>query len=282
MSASATRIDDSASFATYLDWPATHATALKDMLVSPLLYRWNRDHEKPDSDTFRVGRATHTAILQPELFLRDYVLWDEGIRRGKAWDAFTAKAAESGRTVLTRAQYELALQMQTSVLGHQVARRYVTDRERRCEVSLQWTHERTGIRCKSRLDLLACGALLDVKSARDISPRMFSASAARLGYALQMAMYRDACVASGLGLLPVKIVAVQNVEPYDVAVYELTDETLAIGSEQLERALDLLAECQRTNKWPGIAPDAEVPLVLPAWAAAEQDEQELTWNGDAL
>lgn len=274
-------VDQKLTFTDYLALPAAHATGLKDLLVSPRLFKYRKDNERPDSDTLKVGRACHTAVLEPEKFLRDYILWDGGRRAGKEWDAFRTKALEKGRTILTDKQYALALKVRDAVHEHEVARKYVTHPERRTELSLRWRHERTGLECKARVDLLACGALLDLKTTRDPSPRKFAADAARLGYALQLALYRDGCAAALGELVPIKIIAAQNVPPYDVCVFDLPPETLAIGSEQTERALDLLLECTRTNTWPGIAPNEELPLTLPAWAAPEAEE-ELTMNGESL
>jgi hypothetical protein len=281
MSAATTALTERLTFEAYVAVDAVHATGLKHMLVSPLQYKYWRDHDRPDSDTFRAGRAIHTAILQPERFLADYVLWDGGIRRGKEWEAFKAKAGE--RTILKQEQYELALKLRDSAHAHGVARKYVTHPDRRVEVSMQWTHKRTGLRCKSRADLISCGALSDVKSTRDPCARKFSADAARLGYAMQLALYRDGVLETTGELLPVKIIAAQSVAPYDVCVFDLPAETLAIGSEQLERALDLVAECTASGKWPGLAPDEEISLHLPAWATPEADgEEQLTMNGESL
>jgi hypothetical protein len=266
-------------FEAYTEIEAAHASALKDLLVSPRLYRWRRDNDRPDSDLFRVGRACHTAVLEPERFLADYVLWDGGIRRGKEWDAFRTKAEAKGRTILKQDQYELALAVRDAVRSHAVASALL--RDGRPELSLRWTHERTGTPCKARVDWLG-SALVDIKTARDVSPRAFSAAAARLGYALQLALYRAGVHAVTGELPPVKIIAVQNCAPYDVAVFDVTAETLAIGEQQYEGALDLLAECTRKNEWPGLAPDAEVPLVLPAWAAPEADEEPITFGGEVI
>src|SRR3990167_8857553 len=84
---------------------ALHATGLKDMLMSPLHYNWWRTHKRADKDTFRVGRAGHTAILEPDRFLLEYTVWrnkpDGKTRKrdGKEWEAF--KEANKDKTILT-------------------------------------------------------------------------------------------------------------------------------------------------------------------------------------
>ena len=267
-------------FEQYVTLPGVHATGLKSMLVSPRLYRHRLDNDRPETDALRVGRATHTAVLEPDRFLLDYAVWrkSEGRRFGKRWDAFVE--ANTGRTIITEADYIKALKIRDAVRAHPIARRYLEERGGRPELTLRWTHPRTGLACVSRLDWL-CSALVDLKSARDPSPARFSTDAARLGYALQLAFYADAVAASGLGAPPVKIIAAQSVEPYDVVVYDVDEETLRIGREQYEGALDKLIECTNSGDWPGIAPSEEIKLRLPAWASPEQDDP-LTFNGESL
>jgi hypothetical protein len=53
------------------------------------------------------------------------------------------------------------------------------------------------------------------------------------------------------------------------------EDVLTFGREQYENALDVLARCEESGKWPGVAPDAEVELRLPLWAAPDLDEEPL-------
>lgn len=268
MSSAALKLETGEPFENYVRSPEVHATGLKNLLVSPLLYKRRQEAPMSESDTLRVGRAAHTAILEPDRFLLDYTLWTGKVRRGKEWDAFVA--SQGKRTILTAAQYKQALKMRDAVRAHPVASRLLSEQAAQREVSLRWTHARTGVKCKARVDWLG-SVLVDIKSTRNPDPRKFAADAARLGYVFQLAFYDDGRAANQLPPAPVKIVSVQNVEPYDVVVFDLDERTLAIGREQIEKALDLLVHCTARNEWPGIAPE-EVALKLPAWAAPDYDE----------
>ena len=264
-------------FADYAKSPEAHATALRYLLVSPLAYLRAIENQCDETDAMRFGRAVHTACLEPDRFLVDYVLWDGGARRGKAWDSFCAASAT--KTILTAAQYNQALRVRDAVRNHPIAGKYLADKGQ-AELSIRWIHERTGIAIKCRLDYVS-SVLVDLKSTRDPSPRRFAASAAQFGYDLQMALYADGAAAAGLGVLPVKLIAVQTVEPLDVVVYSLSEEFLAAGRDKYERSLDLLVECERTNAWPGIAANEEIELRLPAWAMPEAEE-EITFGGEPV
>jgi hypothetical protein len=269
-------------FAEYVRRPEVHATSLFHLLTSPRHYQARISGEQPDTDSLRQGRAGHTAILEPDRFLLEYAVWkaDNGRRFGKKWDEFCAGNAD--KCILTQAQYEAALRMRDAVDEHPVARGLVRAKGE-SELTLRWAHPPTGIACKARIDRLTEN-LIDIKTTRNPDPHKFGTSAAQYGYAFQLAFYGDGVVAAlGRTPPPTKIVAVQNAEPFDVVVFDLPPEVLAIGREQVERAMNLLAACKKSGQWPGMAPDTEVTLRLPAWAAPqEEDEEPLTFGGEAV
>lgn len=264
-------------FDEYTKLPGEHSTSLHDLLVSPRMYWWRKRNKRPDKDSFRVGRAGHTAILEPDRFLLEYTVFKGARRAGALWKEF--KAANADKTILTVPQYELALRMRDAARKHPIARRYL-DKEGRTEVTLQWTHVRTGLPCKARLDWW-CDVIADVKSTRNPAPAKFSGDAARFAYPMQLAFYADGLVACTGERPPVKIFAVQNVEPYDVVVYDVPEDTQDIGRQQVEHALGQVAACSKSNEWPGLAYAEEVPLKLPLWATPEAEE-ELTMGGESL
>lgn len=280
MNAIAPSILERVSFDKYVDMPEAHATSLFNILTSPLLYRWRKDNGRPDSDTFRQGRAAHTAILEPDRFLRDYALWDGGKRDKRIEKYATFLEVNAGKSILTVDQYDTAMRMRDAVSDHPVAYPLLAEKGR-SELTMKWQHPGTGTWCKGRLDRLTSN-LIDLKSSRDVEPVKFGRSAANYGYAFQLAFYRDGVIVIEGRVPAVKIVAVQNCAPYDVAVFDVPAEVLARGNEQVERAMALLDTCTKSGKWPGVAPDAEVPLVLPAWANGDSDDVEITFGGEAM
>jgi hypothetical protein len=260
------------SFEDYDAIEAEGSTALKDMHVSPLLYWWRKTNERPDRDTLRLGRTLHTLILEPERFPLDYVTWTGGRRYGKEWDRF--REEHEAQTIITEAQHAAAVAISDAVRAHPVASAILAE-EGEAEVSITWTHERTGLRCKARIDWL-CSSLTEVKTCRDPAPAMFATAAARIGYHIQLAHYNAALLALGMKPRPIKIIAAQNVEPYDVVVYQVPEEVILVGELRAQLALDRIAACQQTGVWPGLAMDQEVPLHLPSWASHSDDD--LGWS----
>jgi len=266
------KIIEGLSHEQYAELPGEHSGGLKHMLVSP--WQYARMAELPDNgetDAMRLGRATHTAIFQPERLNEEYIAWD-GDRRGNAWDEFSAEAALNCQTVLKNEQLDEAVKIARAVRRHKIVSGYLCV-DGRAELVLTWIHDRTGIRLRARLDWLG-SVLADLKTCRDPAPGRFSTTSAQFGYHIQLALYADAAAACGLGTPPVRIIAAQNHEPYDVVVYKLHEDALYVGRMEYERALDLLVACRESGQWPGLAPDEELPLVLPAWTVPDMGKLE--------
>jgi hypothetical protein len=265
-------------FSTYREIDAEHSTTLRLMERSPLDYNHARKNPRPDTDVLRAGRAGHTATLEIERFLLEYALY-EGRRQGKKWEAF--KAANPGKTILTPDIYHRAIGMRESVRRHPVASALLAEKGRN-ELTIVWRHERTGIKCKVRIDAERESACVDVKTTRDPSPKAFARTLANYGYDFQAGMYTSGRTAAGFKDKPFKIVAVGSLEPHDVVVYTLTPETVSFGAGKFEAALTRLDECRKANHWPGIAPSEALPLELPAWAMPSTDDDQLMFEGESL
>jgi hypothetical protein len=98
--------------AAYRADPALNWSLIKTIAKSPLHFRHRRDNPRPDSPTFRVGRAVHAAILEPERFAADWVVY-AGRRAGKAWTAFFEE--HEGREILNATEYDTVVAMASAV-----------------------------------------------------------------------------------------------------------------------------------------------------------------------
>jgi hypothetical protein len=208
----------------------------------------------------RLGRAIHTAVLEPDLFPVHWTLYD-GRRAGNAWAEFAE--VNSGKGILTVDEYETVLNIRDAVHRHKVARRLL--RYGKSEVTLRWVDPVTRIRCKARLDHLRGDALTDLKSTKDIDNRTFGRLAANMGYAGQFGFYRLGLLATGHDIAPVRTIAVESAAPHDVAVFTVDEDVLEVGVMEVRRLLHMVKECRRRRRWPGRYPDEE-SLEYPEWA----------------
>ena len=259
-------------FDQYLKLPGLSASALKKLMRSPLAFKWSQDHpDHSSTPSMALGTAAHTAILEPHRMKTDYVLWDGGDRRGKAWTEF--KEAHTGKSILTASEFSDVKGMYDAVHGYAPAARYLKDGI--AEVTIQWTDPTTGRAFRGRVDWVTVVdgriVLVDLKTTRDTSPRKFGADAYKLGYHVQFALYVD-----GWSYLTSEIprfvaIAVESKAPYEPAVFDVTEDVLVQGHEEYMRLQATLRECETTNSWPPAAQE-EQELTLPAWSLNNEDE----------
>jgi hypothetical protein len=291
------------AFADYQAIPAVNWSSLKYLRISPRHYKHALASPKKDTSALFTGRAGHVSILEPDEFPRRYVVLPDGwgaelgrnTKEGKRlWQEFCERnpraatdpalkdpdeykrrvfAEENpGKEAIDDATYSLCLAMRDAVRSHPAAARLLE--EGQPEQSRFWTDAETGIECKARIDWDREGVLPDLKTARTINLHQFTATAWRLGYFHQFAMYRRA-QAAHYGCKPdeiaPRIIAVESVAPHDVAVWTPDADSLSVADDEVTRLLRLLAECRATDKWPGQYPE-ETEIRAPRWAFNEEDE----------
>jgi exodeoxyribonuclease VIII len=252
-------------FAEYCTIPAVNWSTLKEMGRSPAHYRYKLTAERTDSAAFALGRATHTAIFEPDRFMLEYVLNDEN-RNTNAFKAF--KQENLDKTILKTPEYEQALAMRDAVHSHPVAKQYLSDGKP--EQVITWLDTETELQCKARLDWLTPDILLDFKTTADLDYRNFRNAVARYEYHCQLAFYSMGLIALQYAR-PVKLLAVEKTKPHDVGVFDITEDMLSVGEERVRLLMRKLVECREKNEWPGRYPEEEA-LWLPSWALpAESD-----------
>jgi hypothetical protein len=274
------------SWERYRSIDRAHFSALKEIARSPMHYKFRRDNER-DSAALSFGRTAHTAILEPERFERECVVWDERTASGRArprtgadWEKFCADNA--GRTIVKLDEFRFACAVRDAVRRKPSAVRYLNEGEP--EVSILWHDAETGRPCKGRIDWLTTvygiPTVVGLKTARDHALRPFSSQAARLLYHLQWAMYHDGYAALFGGREPRMIeIVVETSPPYDSTVYMVPPEVLEAGREDYRRLLARLDECERTNLWPGVS-ENEMVFELPAWMFDDAESGESSANLD--
>jgi hypothetical protein len=273
------------SFEDYLLIDAVHSTLLKNILVSARNAKARLDRPLRATDDLLQGRAGHTALFEPHMFERDYAVWRKADgRRDKRTEAYSNfLATHAGKCVITDEQLENAIQMREAVLEHPIAGPMIRQGGR-SELTLVWTHQRTGMRCKARVDRMCGDATMgELKTCVDPSPKAFWQIARRLKYPVQFSFYRDGVIEC-LGVAPrVKCIAVQKKDCWDVVVHNVPLETLMAGASLVEVALDRLAESRSTGIWPGQAWDHEPDLHITAEDMSGAPETtDVTFDGEEI
>lgn len=265
-----------------LDWEQYSAlnranfSRLKLLGESPAHYRHSQlNKEDKDKDAYRIGRCTHLAAYEPEIFRERCVVWDLGTRRGRDWEEF--KQRNEGREILTAKEYELCLAIGQAARNSPMSAPYMSGG--RGEVTVLWSYGSKSIGglagyeipCKSRVDFLQTGAIVDLKTCQSAKPEEFGRATWNYRYHVQASFYREAVRAVTGKLLPYKIVAVEKTAPHVVQVFTVPDELLELGRETWRGWMDLLFHCRSESEWPGYS-KTELDLTLPRWAAPQEDE----------
>ncbi len=139
----------------------------------------------------------------------------------------------------------------------------------RCEESGYYADAIHNIRCRIRPDCFemeTLSVLADVKTTDDISYESFSKSIWNYRYDFQMAMYGEG-IERITGKRPEyhAFIAIENKEPYDVAVYVLDADSLAKGLQDYNGCLSVINEAMQKQEW-ARANHGMTEIRLPAWA----------------
>ncbi len=250
-------------------------STLKLIGTSPAHYQHRmKTGDSDDTDARARGRCVHLAVLEPEKFREQVVVWDGGTRRGKDWESFKARNAE--KEILKPEPYEEVITIAKAVRGSDQAARYLV--EGRSEVAVLWDHvvpEMGGlpgyrIRCKALLDRITPVGIIDLKSTRDASPDGFGRECANYESHVQASFYSDGYRAATGKELPYILIATEAAPPHVVQAYRVREDDLENGRETYRGWLDRLDMCRREQAWPGYS-TTEMDLVLPPWATPQDD-----------
>jgi exodeoxyribonuclease VIII len=255
-------------YAKYAQIDAVNWSTLKEMQKSPKHYQHRLKNPRKDTAAMMIGRATHTAVFEPDRFALEYAVFKGERRAGKVWEAF--KESHATETILKIDDYKRCIAIRDAVRSHPGAASYLTSGV--AEQTITWTDQPTGIKCKGRYDWYARDrkTLVDLKTTRDVSAFRFAASAARLSYHAQLAFYVDGLSFHVGDALRVVIIAVESEDPFDVAVYHLDEDVLYAGREEYRDLLEKVRGCRQLGAWPGRFTE-EQSLELPAWAFGDDE-----------
>lgn len=256
------------NFKEYRESGGVNFSTLKYIAKSPLHYQYAVSNEREDNTGLLKGRATHTAVFEPDEFAKRYVIFEGKRRAGKEWEQFQEDHAE--QEILKLDEYKQVLAVRDAVRKHSVAGKIL--RHGTPEKSISWVDKRTGLLCKGRLDWFNDSVLADLKGTPDVDARRFGALAARQKYFVQMAWYYDG-LKEALGITPekVSIIAAEINAPHDVAVFTLTEDDLIAGQEVYQEWLIKVAECRESGIWLGRYPEEEL-LSLPKYVFDDDQE----------
>jgi len=221
-----------------------------------------------------IGSALHTALLEPDRFVQQYVALKDAADRKKSSYREAAKV-HGGAYVLTGPESDYIGSMQESFHANPAVR-HILSRAQDFEASGFAIDPDTGVTVRVRWDVIAYGGVLaDVKTTRDASREAFARSVHNYRYHVQAAIYSDVWEWI-TGEAPERFVflCVESDPPHATMVYELDENSIDEGRRLYRRDLDRYAEALESGDWCGYDGSDEVQtLSIPAWAFGADEEE---------
>ena len=224
------------------------------------------------------GSASHTAILEPELF-EAQVMRGPADRRGNNWKDAVAEAEHFGRIVLVAEDYDNILTIRDAIHANARINAIITGGQPEVEASGFWIDPATGILTRCRPDLYRADLrlMLDAKSTASAHPDAFARSVVNFGYHAQEAHYSDGYRELGRDVDGFLFLAWEKESPFAFALYELPPSIVDEGRAIIRKSLDTYAACAAANQWPAYG-DEVTELRFKRWSysltAAPDGEQE--------
>lgn len=231
--------------------------------VSLRKYRYDLDHieDWEDKESYKVGRAIHTIVLENPTFEQKYVLLPHNAKK-PSWNkqkGFTAEeelylayqdvAKEQNKELLTHPQAVLITELHETVAQDPDVQNLLYGADN--EVVVRW--DENGIWCKARPDSVNKNlkVLLDLKSTTSAAYEDFQKTIFNYGYLYQMAWYRRALRAAGITIDECIILAIEKEKPYDYAIYRLHLDDLFWADRANMKLLEKIRQAKTTNFYPG-------------------------------
>jgi hypothetical protein len=247
-------------------------SGLDQVAKSPAHYRaWALGAEQPTTPAMKFGSAFHMAVLEPAKFCERYVTAPDfrvhGHPSSNAYKHAKAQwlADNAGLEMIDQDDMERINRMAEALRAHPLARNLLAGGTP--EASLKWTDPDTGLACKGRVDywLPEIGVAVDLKTTESAKPSTFARSVAAYRYHVQDVFYSRGFSEIGQAIRHFLFVAVEKEAPHLVSVCYCDDAARERGEQLVQRDMATLAECVRTDTWPGYGDELQ-PLQLPAYA----------------
>lgn len=264
--------------------PAVSHSKLEVFRRRPRLYQMRyitKEVQPPEATAaFRIGSATHCAILEPTTFADRYVMKPEGIDRrtkdGKAaWEAFATQHA--GKDILDAEEWRQIDAMKAAAREHPLASQLLANGMP--ELVWRSTGNVVSLQCRTDwVNLDGCelskgrAYIADVKTIDTLDAdayRSFERSCFSYGYHRQAGFYLPLLTEIlGKAVYDFFFIVVEKQAPHGIAVFRLDDQAVSVGQDETIDDLRKLKACIEGNTWPNI-PNEVTELTLPKWYATK-------------
>jgi hypothetical protein len=264
----------------YNDHPGIRWSRASAGLASGLQLAHEQANGRADTAALGLGRTVHVITLLPgapvPVVPGEHLTPSGTLSTGKKTENWAEECAAFGLEYSTPADIEKGRAIAAKVNAHPVAAQTLAICKVR-EVPVYADLPDVGAaKCCPDLYDPDTGMMGDLKTHSGRGPmtlRSVMLAILKWNYAAQMAFYRRVMAEAGMKLGEVRLIFVDSSAPHDVAVVRLSDDWLAYGEAEVDKALAVWAAVV-AGTVEGIAPGL-VDLELPAWLAETADSSDV-------
>jgi exodeoxyribonuclease VIII len=220
------------------------STLLKAWIKSPQ-HAWQYLYGKQSGSTaMALGTLIHTALLEPKELTKRYVVkdYDARTKEGKAREE---EIKTAGLIPVTQSDWDVVQTTKRNAFANPTIAALLNARGANKEFQIE-TDTLTGT-----IDYYdkKTGTLLDVKTASNAEPHAFARSFNSYLYHVQLALYRRLLVDNGMPVNRAWCLVVETTSPWNVDLYMVPDEWLAIGDTLIDAQLPDLLYAIEKESW---------------------------------
>lgn len=271
----------------YHSWDALSNSQLSRLEQSPRHLKTYLEEKQEETRAMKLGRMIHSSVLEPDVFQERYVVL--GQCEGEKADG--DRCSNNAKVIRPEGQYcgihdpggddldvecvkdddyKIAEGIRNSIENSDSCMSMLSG-SGKVELSIVWEDSLTGVTCKARMDRyspeIPGGAIVDLKTTNDASPRNFSRKIFNFGYHRQAIFYLRGAKELGYDISNFVILAAEKSPPYAVQPYRFQTDELQTDDirQQVNELLKLYSECRKQEKWPAY-PDKVQDISIPGWA----------------
>jgi hypothetical protein len=210
-----------------------------------------------------------------EKFDVEYAVAPVSDKRTKAYKEFAEE--HKGKEIVVEKDFITIKGMREAVMAHPLAKKLLAGGA--VEQTIIWIEQTTGVRCKSRIDILPeekRGTLVDLKSTVSAVEHAFMRDIFQRGYHRASAFYLDAAFNGLIGKVGKNRaydafidIAVEKEPPYMVGCFYMPADVIEVGRQAYIELLQKDIKCKEENFYPHYN-DPEnngglITVELPGW-----------------
>jgi hypothetical protein len=262
----------------YYDIDALSNSSLSVLAKSPQSFHAQyvaKTMKGEETEAMALGSAVHMLALEPHRFEQEYDIHEGPInpktgkcygRDTKAFEEWLATIDPTSKWIM-RDEFDEVKKIATAFQSHAtIADLMGHDCDFERPYSMTWRHDdgwTTSLKCKPDCVIVGESVILDLKTTQDASPSKWQWSALDYGYHRQAAIYLDTLEAMYSKPFRFLFGVVSKNEPYEVAVYKLTEEDLDRGRDEYHALIAEYRQRVEEDNWLASWQVGEVELCLP-------------------